>query len=157
MNRLFENENAGHVSFPCDSVLSFFKIGKALGSCHFFFWPTLQNNIWVFVLQSFFTPSQKAMGTPRQTLQVLQPSAVNTDLGRSAQVCSSLLQKSFDLGVYLAYVLHRMNYLCRPGPIIESVASVFKQPMFFLFSLVRLFPNGNSGVQNKLEVQRGWR
>ncbi|KAG8005221.1 Geminin [Nibea albiflora] len=25
------------------------------------------------------------MGTPRQTLQVLQPSAVNTDLGRSAQ------------------------------------------------------------------------
>ncbi|XP_010736259.2 geminin [Larimichthys crocea] len=36
-------------------------------------------------IRSFFTPSQKAMGTPRQTLQVLQPSAVNTDLGRSAQ------------------------------------------------------------------------
>ncbi|KAM9340253.1 geminin [Symphorus nematophorus] len=36
-------------------------------------------------IKSFFTPSQKAMGTPRQTLQVLQPSAVNKDLGRSGQ------------------------------------------------------------------------
>ncbi|XP_050922844.1 geminin [Lates calcarifer] len=36
-------------------------------------------------IKSFFTPSQKAMGLPRQTLQVLQPSAVNKDLGRSAQ------------------------------------------------------------------------
>lgn len=35
-------------------------------------------------IKSFFT-SQKAMGPPRQTLQVLQPSAVK-DLGRSAQV-----------------------------------------------------------------------
>ncbi|XP_035536802.1 geminin [Morone saxatilis] len=37
-------------------------------------------------IKSFFTPSQKAMGPPRQTLQVLQPSAVNKDLGRSAQM-----------------------------------------------------------------------
>ncbi|XP_041811791.1 geminin [Chelmon rostratus] len=37
-------------------------------------------------IKSFFTPSQKAMGTPRQTLQVLQPSAINKDLGRSAQM-----------------------------------------------------------------------
>ncbi|XP_037649965.1 geminin [Sebastes umbrosus] len=36
--------------------------------------------------QTFFTPSQKAMGPPRQTRQVLQPSAGNKDLGRSAQV-----------------------------------------------------------------------
>ncbi|XP_039977110.1 geminin [Xiphias gladius] len=36
-------------------------------------------------IKSFFTPSQKAMGPPRQTLQVLQPSAVNKDLGRSSQ------------------------------------------------------------------------
>ncbi|XP_042362713.1 geminin [Plectropomus leopardus] len=37
-------------------------------------------------IKSFFTPSQKAMGPLRQTLQVLQSSAVNKDLGRSAQV-----------------------------------------------------------------------
>lgn len=37
-------------------------------------------------LTSFFTPSQKAMGCPRQTLQVLQPSAGNKDLARAAQV-----------------------------------------------------------------------
>uniref|UniRef100_A0A8C4HMJ7 Geminin DNA replication inhibitor n=1 Tax=Dicentrarchus labrax TaxID=13489 RepID=A0A8C4HMJ7_DICLA len=37
-------------------------------------------------IKSFFTPSQKAMGPPRQTLQVLQPSAINKDLGRSAQM-----------------------------------------------------------------------
>ncbi|XP_075962163.1 geminin [Anarhichas minor] len=36
--------------------------------------------------KSLFTPSQKAMGCPRQTLQVLQPSAGNKDLGRSAQL-----------------------------------------------------------------------
>ncbi|XP_034455102.1 geminin [Hippoglossus hippoglossus] len=36
-------------------------------------------------ITSFFTPSHKAMGPPRQSLQVLQPSAVNKDLGRSAQ------------------------------------------------------------------------
>ncbi|CAJ1083481.1 geminin [Xyrichtys novacula] len=36
-------------------------------------------------IKSFFTPSQKVMGPPRQSLQVLQPSAVNRDLGRSAQ------------------------------------------------------------------------
>ncbi|KAK9526825.1 hypothetical protein VZT92_015503 [Zoarces viviparus] len=36
--------------------------------------------------KSLFTPSQKAMGCPRQTLQVLHPSAGNKDLGRSAQV-----------------------------------------------------------------------
>ncbi|XP_071357385.1 geminin [Trachinotus anak] len=36
-------------------------------------------------IKTFFTPSQKAMGPPRQTLQVLQLSAVNKDLGRSAQ------------------------------------------------------------------------
>ncbi|XP_062266377.1 geminin [Platichthys flesus] len=36
-------------------------------------------------ITSFFPPSQKAMGPPRQSLQVLQPSAVNKDLGRSAQ------------------------------------------------------------------------
>ncbi|XP_040908960.1 geminin [Toxotes jaculatrix] len=36
-------------------------------------------------IKSFFTPSQKAMGPPRQTLQILQPSAVGKDLGRSAQ------------------------------------------------------------------------
>ncbi|XP_019946120.2 geminin [Paralichthys olivaceus] len=36
-------------------------------------------------ITSFFTSSHKAMGTPRQTLQVLQPSAVNKDLGWSAQ------------------------------------------------------------------------
>uniref|UniRef100_A0A8D0CPV2 Geminin DNA replication inhibitor n=1 Tax=Sander lucioperca TaxID=283035 RepID=A0A8D0CPV2_SANLU len=36
-------------------------------------------------LNSFFTPSQKAMGPPRQTLQVLQPSAGKKNLGRSAQ------------------------------------------------------------------------
>ncbi|XP_008304615.1 geminin [Stegastes partitus] len=35
--------------------------------------------------KSFFTPSQKTMGPPRQTLQVLQQSAVNKGLGRSAQ------------------------------------------------------------------------
>ncbi|XP_023118742.1 geminin [Amphiprion ocellaris] len=34
---------------------------------------------------SFFTSSQKTMGPPRQTLQILQQSAVNKDLGRSAQ------------------------------------------------------------------------
>ncbi|XP_076610421.1 geminin [Chaetodon auriga] len=37
-------------------------------------------------IKSFFAPSQKAMGPPRQTLQVLQPSAINKDLGRSAQM-----------------------------------------------------------------------
>ncbi|XP_068431127.1 geminin [Clinocottus analis] len=37
-------------------------------------------------LTSFFTPFQKAMGCPRQTLQVLQPSASNKDLGRSSRV-----------------------------------------------------------------------
>ncbi|XP_041664564.1 geminin [Cheilinus undulatus] len=39
-------------------------------------------------IKSFFTPSQKAqgMGPLRQSLQVLQPCAVNTDLGRSAQM-----------------------------------------------------------------------
>ncbi|XP_045915529.1 geminin [Micropterus dolomieu] len=37
-------------------------------------------------IKSFFTSSQRAMGPPRQTLQVLQPSAVNKDLGRSAQM-----------------------------------------------------------------------
>nr|XP_019946120.1 PREDICTED: geminin [Paralichthys olivaceus] len=36
-------------------------------------------------ITSFFTSSHKAMGAPRQTLQVLQPSAVNKDLGWSAQ------------------------------------------------------------------------
>lgn len=36
-------------------------------------------------IKSFFTPSQKALGPPRQTLQVLQPSAVNKDLQRPAQ------------------------------------------------------------------------
>ncbi|KAM6903686.1 geminin [Lycodopsis pacificus] len=36
--------------------------------------------------KSFSTPSQKAMGRPRQTLQVLQSSAGNKDMGRSAQV-----------------------------------------------------------------------
>ncbi|CAB1457013.1 unnamed protein product [Pleuronectes platessa] len=36
-------------------------------------------------ITSFFPPSHKAMGPPRQSLQVLQPSAVNKDLGRSAQ------------------------------------------------------------------------
>ncbi|XP_041867826.1 geminin isoform X2 [Melanotaenia boesemani] len=35
-------------------------------------------------IKSFFTPSEKKMGPPRQSLQVLKPSAVNTDL-RSAQ------------------------------------------------------------------------
>ncbi|KAM3596157.1 uncharacterized protein V6R79_009374 [Siganus canaliculatus] len=33
-------------------------------------------------IMSFFAPSQKALGHPRQTLQVLQTSAVNKDLGR---------------------------------------------------------------------------
>ncbi|XP_053189798.1 geminin isoform X1 [Scomber japonicus] len=33
-------------------------------------------------IKSFFTPSQKTMGPPRQSLQVLQLSAVNKDLGR---------------------------------------------------------------------------
>ncbi|XP_042290512.1 geminin [Thunnus maccoyii] len=36
-------------------------------------------------IKSFFSPSQKAMGPPRQTLQVLQLSAVNKDMGRSAK------------------------------------------------------------------------
>lgn len=36
-------------------------------------------------IKSFFTQSPKAMGPPRQTLQVLQSSAVNKDLGRSGQ------------------------------------------------------------------------
>lgn len=36
-------------------------------------------------MKSFFTPSQKTMGPPRHTLQVRQPSAINTELGRSAQ------------------------------------------------------------------------
>ncbi|XP_026202638.1 geminin [Anabas testudineus] len=36
-------------------------------------------------IKSFFTPTQKGMGPPRQTLQVLQLSAANKDLGRSAQ------------------------------------------------------------------------
>ncbi|XP_008329897.1 geminin [Cynoglossus semilaevis] len=36
-------------------------------------------------IKSFFGPSQKAMAVPRQTLQVLQASTVNTDLGRSVQ------------------------------------------------------------------------
>ncbi|XP_062291534.1 geminin isoform X1 [Scomber scombrus] len=33
-------------------------------------------------IKSFFSPSQKTMGPPRQTLQVLQLSAVNKNLGR---------------------------------------------------------------------------
>nr|XP_046274253.1 geminin [Scatophagus argus] len=37
-------------------------------------------------IKSFFTPSQRAMGPPRQMLQVLQASAVNKDLGRSSQM-----------------------------------------------------------------------
>ncbi|TDH04096.1 hypothetical protein EPR50_G00148790 [Perca flavescens] len=37
-------------------------------------------------IKSFFTPSQKAMGPPRQSLQVLQLSAGKINLGRSAQV-----------------------------------------------------------------------
>ncbi|XP_074543431.1 geminin [Halichoeres trimaculatus] len=37
-------------------------------------------------IKSFFSPSQKGMAPPRQSLQVLKPSAVNTDLGRSAKV-----------------------------------------------------------------------
>ncbi|XP_059205101.1 geminin [Centropristis striata] len=37
-------------------------------------------------LKSFFSPSAKAMAPPRQTLKVLQLSAGNKDLGRSAQV-----------------------------------------------------------------------
>ncbi|XP_075995227.1 geminin [Genypterus blacodes] len=36
-------------------------------------------------LGSFFAPSQKVMGPPRKTLQLLQPSTINKDLGRSAQ------------------------------------------------------------------------
>uniref|UniRef100_A0A8P4KM69 Geminin DNA replication inhibitor n=1 Tax=Dicentrarchus labrax TaxID=13489 RepID=A0A8P4KM69_DICLA len=44
---------------------------------------TKVKRVTLFVFQSFFTPSQKAMGPPRQTLQVLQPSAINKDLGRS--------------------------------------------------------------------------
>ncbi|XP_036948136.1 geminin [Acanthopagrus latus] len=36
-------------------------------------------------IKSFFGQSQKAIGLPRQTLRVLQDSAVNTDLGRSTQ------------------------------------------------------------------------
>ncbi|XP_071757680.2 geminin [Centroberyx gerrardi] len=36
-------------------------------------------------IKSFFTPSNKVMGPTRKSLQVLQPSAVNKDLGRSAQ------------------------------------------------------------------------
>ncbi|KAA8585840.1 geminin [Etheostoma spectabile] len=36
-------------------------------------------------IKSFFTPSQKIMGPPRQTLQVLQPAAGKKNLGRSAQ------------------------------------------------------------------------
>lgn len=36
-------------------------------------------------IKSFFTQPQKTMATQRQTLQVLQPSAVNKDLGRSAK------------------------------------------------------------------------
>ncbi|XP_067469136.1 geminin [Thunnus thynnus] len=36
-------------------------------------------------IKSFFSPSQKAMGPPRQTLQVLQLSAVNKEMGRSAK------------------------------------------------------------------------
>ncbi|XP_060948813.1 geminin [Limanda limanda] len=36
-------------------------------------------------ITSFFPTSHKAMGPPRQSLQVLQSSAVNKDLGRSAQ------------------------------------------------------------------------
>ncbi|XP_028251761.1 geminin [Parambassis ranga] len=36
-------------------------------------------------IKSFFSTSQKTTGTSRQTLKVLQPSAVNTDLGKSAQ------------------------------------------------------------------------
>nr|XP_043908372.1 geminin isoform X1 [Solea senegalensis] len=36
-------------------------------------------------IKSFFAPPQKAVGAPRQTLQVLQASAVNKDMGRSAQ------------------------------------------------------------------------
>ncbi|XP_068189287.1 geminin [Antennarius striatus] len=37
-------------------------------------------------IQNFFTPSQRKMGPPRQSLQVLQSSAVNKGLGRSSQV-----------------------------------------------------------------------
>ncbi|XP_026155671.1 geminin [Mastacembelus armatus] len=36
-------------------------------------------------IKSFFTQSPKAMGAPRQTLQILQPSATNKSLGRSVQ------------------------------------------------------------------------
>lgn len=43
-----------------------------------------------FSLQSLFAPSQKSMGNGRQTLQVLQASAGNTDVNRPVQVCSDL-------------------------------------------------------------------
>ncbi|KAG7237775.1 hypothetical protein INR49_031788 [Caranx melampygus] len=36
-------------------------------------------------IKTFFTPSEKAMAPPRQTLQTLQLSAANKDMGRSAQ------------------------------------------------------------------------
>ncbi|XP_034560747.1 geminin [Notolabrus celidotus] len=44
-------------------------------------------------IKTFFTPSQKAMGPPRQSLQVLQSSAVNTDLGRSAQMGKAIAKR----------------------------------------------------------------
>ncbi|AWP21641.1 putative geminin isoform 4 [Scophthalmus maximus] len=44
-------------------------------------------------IKSFFTPSQKAMGAPRQTLQVLQASAVNKEFGRSAQAVKVIAKR----------------------------------------------------------------
>ncbi|KAF3707436.1 Geminin [Channa argus] len=41
-------------------------------------------------IKNFFKPSQKPMGPPRQTLQVLQLSAANKDLGRSAQTAKAI-------------------------------------------------------------------
>lgn len=73
------------------------------------------------------------MAVPRQTLQVLQASTVNTDLGRSVQVrngwSADLISEWGEIRAF-----HNHKLLC--------------------CSQEKSFQSGNSGAQNKFEVQR---
>lgn len=154
MNRGFENENWSW-SFSCDSVL-FLKRGS-IGYSMFTvpIWNLglhlLYCNTQVFVLQSFFGQSQKAIGLPRQTLRVLQDSAVNTDLGRSTQVSSGLFLGV--ISIWLSVCI--WSKLWRSVPFTEQAWRL--KISTFCFRRVKSFPNGNSGALNKPEAQRGWR
>ncbi|XP_034016041.1 geminin [Thalassophryne amazonica] len=44
------------------------------------------HEIYTENIQNFFSPSQKAMGSTRKTLQVLHPAAINKSLGKVSQV-----------------------------------------------------------------------